>query len=148
MHPESFWPHFHKFYIYTGPESDNLLDDEDQSVAEKDTSNQQADQDSDAYSDVDLSDSDADECSNSPPSSTSFIGKDRLAPTIVNATEALQDLKKTLNPPRNTGRGYKNLLNNLMTYSPIRIKFIFIQLIAYIYNSQGADFLFLALFFY
>jgi hypothetical protein len=34
-------------------------------------------------------------------------GKEREAPTIVQTMSALQDLKKMLKPPRNTGRGYK-----------------------------------------
>jgi hypothetical protein len=29
-HPEAFRPHFHEFYVYTGPEADNL--DEDSSL--------------------------------------------------------------------------------------------------------------------
>lgn len=100
-HPEAFQPHFHEFHIYTGPDSDDLDEDSDrdQSVTEKDTGNFNYATDSD--SDLSVDPSDPDECSNS------FPGKDRLAPTIVNATEALEDLKNTLNPPRNTGRGYK-----------------------------------------
>jgi len=104
--PEAFRPHFHEFHIYTGPESDDLDNDGDQSVMDHAT-------DSDSDSGLDSSDSDSDECSKSLPNPTtttfdseSFPGKDRLAPTIVNATEALENLKNILNPPRNTGKGY------------------------------------------
>ena len=27
MHPEIFWPHFQEFFVYTGPESDDLDED-------------------------------------------------------------------------------------------------------------------------
>ena len=35
-HPEEFRPHFQEFYVYTTPESDDLDEDEDQSVTEED----------------------------------------------------------------------------------------------------------------
>ena len=91
-HPEAFQPHFHEFHIYTGPgSSDDLEEDGDSDLVNHHTI-LDSDHD-DLCSDLPVDSSDPDESSNP------FPGKDQLAPTIANSTEALEDLKKILNPP-------------------------------------------------
>ena len=104
-HPEVFRPHFQEFFVYTGPESDDLDEDENQSVTENKA---QMHSDVDLGSDMD-SDLDSVDLDSLPSNPTPFPGKkqDNSAPTIVNSNKALEDLKTTLNPPRKTGRGYK-----------------------------------------
>ncbi len=109
-HPEAFQPHFHKFYIYTGPEGDK---DGPQSDTDQDTSNRLSncqalhlDSDSDLGMDSDVdSDSDPNDTqknratmiSNNIP--TSFSGKDQLPPTIQNAKKLQKIWKRFSTPP-------------------------------------------------
>jgi hypothetical protein len=117
-HPNAFQSYFHEFTVYTEPVDDEDMDQLAIGLERGELPHltyETTDSDSECSSD-----SDSDGCLEpgvvyypvtiSPdgmvPDSTSFPGKDRLPPTILKAKAALEDLKKILNPPRKTGRGY------------------------------------------
>lgn len=104
-YPSSHAPehHFSEFQVNTGPDPEDLLEDIESHSNLSDIEESDNEEDNQGwYSDVEGNSDRAEEA----PMGRVYPGKEREIPSQAVAKQALDDLKKLLNPPRKTGYGH------------------------------------------